>query len=98
MQKSLEEYRKVVGDKIIAEIYRKARGLYGKHILHINSTYQGGGVAEMLQTLVPLMNDIGIKTGWRIVHGNPDFFTITKKFHNALQGEPINLSSIKKQL
>ncbi|MFH1942066.1 MAG: glycosyltransferase [bacterium] len=98
MQRSLEEYRKVVGDKIIAEIYRKARGLYGKHILHINSTYQGGGVAEMLQTLVPLMNDIGIKTGWRIVHGNPDFFTITKKFHNALQGEPINLSSIKKQL
>jgi trehalose synthase len=98
MRNSLEDYRSIVGDKVIASIYRKARGLYGKHILHINSTYQGGGVAEMLQTLVPLMNDIGINTGWRILHGNPDFFTITKKFHNALQGESLNLSGIKKRL
>jgi len=75
----LENYRKIVGDEVITEIYRKARKLYGKHILHINSTYQGGGVAEMLQTLVPLMNDAGIDTGWRILHGNPDFFSITKK-------------------
>lgn len=98
MRRSLEDYREIVGDKVIASIYRKARGLYGKHILHINSTYQGGGVAEMLQTLVPLMNDIGINTGWRILHGNPDFFTITKKFHNALHGESLNLSKIKKTL
>lgn len=98
MRRSLEDYREIVGDRVIASIYRKARGLYGKHILHINSTYQGGGVAEMLQTLVPLMNDIGIDTGWRILHGNPDFFTITKKFHNALHGESLNLSKIKKTL
>jgi trehalose synthase len=98
MRRSLEDYREIVGDKVIASIYRKARGFYGKHILHINSTYQGGGVAEMLQTLVPLMNDIGINTGWRILHGNPDFFTITKKFHNALHGESLNLSKIKKTL
>ena len=98
MGRSLEDYRDIVGDDVIATIYRKARRLYGKHILHVNSTYQGGGVAEMLQTLVPLMNDIGIDAGWRILHGNPDFFTITKKFHNALQGEKINLSEIKKRL
>ena len=98
MRRSLEDYRKIVGDQVIASIYRKARGLYGKHILHVNSTYQGGGVAEMLQTLVPLMNDIGIDAGWRILHGNPDFFSITKKFHNSLQGEPLNLSKIKKTL
>ena len=98
MRRTLEDYRSIVGDQVIASIYRRARGLYGKHILHINSTYQGGGVAEMLQTLVPLMNDIGIDMGWRILHGNPDFFTITKKFHNALQGEPVNLSGIKKRL
>jgi len=98
MRKSLDDYREIVGDEVISEIYRKARTLAGKHILHISSTYQGGGVAEMLNSLIPLMNDIGIDTGWRILHGNPDFFTITKKFHNALQGDTINLSKIKKRL
>jgi trehalose synthase len=94
----LEDYRKIVGDKVIGEIARKARGLYGKHILHINSTYQGGGVAEILNNLVPLMNDIGIDTGWRTLHGFPDFFEITKKFHNALQGESIHFTERKKRL
>ena len=98
MGRSLEDYRGIVGDEVISLIYRKARRLYRKHILHINSTYQGGGVAEMLVSLVPLMNNIGIDTGWRILHGNPDFFTITKKFYNALQGGQINLSEMKKQL
>ena len=96
--KSLDDYRALVGDHALYEIYHKAQKLYGKHILHLNSTYQGGGVAEILATLVPLMNDIGIDTGWRILHGNPDFFTITKKFHNALQGQSLNLSKIKKAL
>jgi trehalose synthase len=94
----LEDYREIVGDKVIGEIARKARGLYGKHILHINSTYQGGGVAEILNNLVPLMNDIGIDTGWRTLHGFPDFFEITKKFHNALQGESIHFTERKKRL
>jgi len=95
---SLEDYREIVGDEVISAIYRKARKLYKRHILHINSTYQGGGVAEMLASLVPLMNDTGINTGWRILHGTPDFFTITKKFHNALQGEQINFTEMKKSL
>ena len=94
--RSLDDYREIVGDRVLYDIYHKAQRLYGKHILHLNSTYQGGGVAEILATLVPLMNDIGIDTGWRILHGNPDFFTITKKFHNALQGQPLNLTKIKK--
>ena len=98
MRRRLVDYREIVGDMIISNIYRKARRLYGKHILHINSTYQGGGVAEMLQTLIPVMNDIGIDTGWRILHGNPDFFTITKKFHNSLQGESLNFTRMKKNL
>jgi len=83
MRRRLVDYREIVGELIISNIYRKARRLYGKHILHINSTYQGGGVAEMLQTLVPLMNDIGIDTGWRILHGNPDFF-------RAFERQPIS--------
>ena len=95
---NLENYRKIVGDKVIGTIHKKARNLYGKHILHINSTYQGGGVAEILNSLVPLMNNVGIDAGWRILHGDPDFFTITKKFHNALQGEPMHFTERKKRL
>ncbi len=95
---SLEDYRDIVGVKVIGEIHRKASKLYGKHILHINSTYQGGGVAEILNSFIPLLNDIGIDSGWRILQGNPDFFTVTKKFHNALQGESIHFTEMKKQL
>lgn len=98
MTRSLDEYRQVVGDEVIGEIYAKARGLLGKRVVHVNSTSQGGGVAEILSSLVPLMNDVGVETDWRVLHGNPDFFTITKKFHNALQGGSLNLTDIKKQL
>ncbi len=95
---SLEDFRYIVPDETLAKIYARARRLYGKHIVHINSTYQGGGVAEILYSLVLLMNDVGIDTGWRILHGSPDFFNVTKKFHNALQGSGLNLSERKKQL
>jgi len=94
----LADYREIVGDGVIYSIFKKERKLYGKHFLHLNSTYQGGGVAEMLVSLLPLMNDIGTNAGWRILHGHPDFFTITKKFHNALQGDMINLTKMKKYL
>jgi len=94
----LENFRTIVPDETLAEIYARARGLYGKHIVHINSTYQGGGVAEILYSLVLLMNDVGVDTGWRILHGSQDFFNITKKFHNALQGAGLNLSEQKKRL
>ena len=96
--RNLDNYREIVGDEVISGIYRKARKLYGKHFLQINSTYYGGGVAEILDSLVPLMNNVGIEADWRILRGSPDLFTITKKFHNALQGDPINLSDMKKQL
>jgi trehalose synthase len=98
MFRTLEDYETIIGDRVIADIYDRARALSGSHIVQINSTYQGGGVAEMLSTLIPLMNYVGIETGWRILHGNADFFGITKKFHNALHGEKINLSQIKKRI
>lgn len=97
MKKRLESYRNIVGDEVIAEIYRKAGYLYGREIININSTYQGGGVAELLDSLIPLLNDAGADVGWDIFHGNTDFFQITKKFHNALQGAVIDLTDIKKQ-
>ena len=77
---------------MLDEIYEKAERLSSQHIVCINSTYQGGGVAEILDSIVILLNELGVEVGWRILHGSPDFFTITKKFHNALQGEQINLS------
>lgn len=94
----LEDFRDIVPDKTLAEIYNRAKGLYGKHIVHLNATYQGGGVAEILYSLVMLMNDIGVDSGWRILHGSQEFFEITKGFHNALQGGKITLSDRKKRV
>ena len=94
--RAIDEYRGIVGDKVISDIVKMAKNLYGLRVLHINSTYYGGGVAEMLYSLIPLMNDVGVSVDWRILRGTPEFFTITKKFHNAIQGDPINLSDIKK--
>jgi trehalose synthase len=94
----LEDFRHIVPDETLAEIYARARNLYGKHIVHLNATYQGGGVAEILYSLVMLMNDVGIEAGWRILHGSQEFFEITKSFHNALQGAKLNLSERKKRI
>jgi len=93
----LEDFRHIVPDERLAEIYTRARKLYGKHIVHVNATYQGGGVAEILYSLVQLMNDVGIDAGWRILHGSQEFFEITKSFHNALQGAKLHLTEKKKK-
>ncbi|MBC7169723.1 glycosyltransferase [Candidatus Bipolaricaulota bacterium] len=95
---SLEDYRPLVGDPVVDRIRDKARPLRGLHVTHVNSTYYGGGVATLLSSLTLLMNDVGIKTGWRVIQGSPDFFSVTKKFHNALQGGNINLSPRKRQI
>ena len=95
---NLANYTKIVGKSEIDRIHAEAEKLSRKHVLCINSTYQGGGVAEILNSLVPMFDQVGIDFGWRILHGTPDFFTITKKFHNALQGSIINLSQRKKDI
>ncbi len=91
----LEDYEQLVGSRTIERIRKKAQRLQHLHAIHLNSTYYGGGVAELLTPLTLLMNNLGIKTDWRIIHGPPDFFSITKKMHNALQGMKINLSDRK---
>ncbi|HZD42855.1 MAG TPA: glycosyltransferase, partial [Methanomicrobiales archaeon] len=96
--RTLEDHRPIVGDAVMEEIYEKAAPLQGKRLVHVNSTYQSGGVAEMILSLVPLLNDAGIETEWKILSGNSDFFTITKSFHNGLQGEAIPLSEAEKSL
>lgn len=91
----IEDYEPLVGPKTIDRIREKAKSLQNLHVANINSTYYGGGVAELLSSLTLLMNSVGIKTGWRLIQGVPDFFSITKKMHNALQGGKINLSDRK---
>jgi trehalose synthase len=91
----IDDYLPLVGADVIERIRAKARPLQDLHVAHINSTYYGGGVAQLLSSLVLLMNSVGIKTGWRVLQGRPDFFSITKKMHNALQGGEINLSRLK---
>jgi len=95
---TLEDYEHLIGAKSVDRIYKKAALLNGLHIANVNSTYYGGGVAELLSSLTLLMNTVGIKTGWRAIQGSPDYFSITKKMHNALQGGEINLSDRKKEL
>ena len=87
-----------MGKDVINNLKKKAKKFKDKRIVCISSTNQGGGVAEMLNSLVILFNDLGINFGWRIIHGSPDFFAITKSLHNALQGAPVNLSRHEKEI
>jgi len=95
---SVEDYEPLVGAETVERILQKAERLHDLHVVNINSTYYGGGVAELLSSLTLLMNAAGIKTGWRVIQGRPDFFSITKKMHNALQGAAINLTELKMQI
>ncbi|MBD3291150.1 glycosyltransferase [candidate division KSB1 bacterium] len=94
----VEDYEQYIGSEAVDRIRRKAQPLSDLHIVHVNSTYYGGGVAEIMSSLVLLFNSLGIKTGWRIIQGSPSFFSITKKIHNALQGSDINLTQLKKEI
>lgn len=95
---SLDQYEPYIGAEVADRIREKAYRLRDSHIAHINSTYYGGGVAAILGSLTLLMNSVGIKTGWRVMQGSPDFFSITKKMHNGLQGGSINMSHRKKEI
>jgi len=94
----IEDYEQFVGAEAIERIMKKARSLQYLHVANVSSTYYGGGVAQLLTSLTLLMNSVGIRTGWRVIQGAHDFFSITKKMHNALQGETINLSNRKKRI
>lgn len=98
MLRSLDDYTDIVGPSPIYEIFSKVRNLYNKRICHLNATFLGGGVAEILGRLVPLMNEAGLIAEWQTIHGSPAFFDVTKRFHNALQGAPLRLSENKRNL
>jgi trehalose synthase len=95
---SVEDYEPLVGGETTERLLKKVEALRDLHLVNVNSTYYGGGVAEILSSLTLLMNASGIKTGWRVIEGRPDFFSVTKKMHNALQGGEIDLTDLKVQI
>jgi len=90
--KTLDAYRAVVGDNAIDELHALAKPLKGKRVQHINATRVGGGVAEILHRMVPLLNELGLEASWDVIEGNDEFFRVTKSFHNAMQGDAIDLA------
>ena len=83
----LDEYRAVAGSDAIDELQLVAERLKGRSVLHVNSTAVGGGVAEILSRMVPLLNEMGVSTRWEVIKGGEAFYAATKKFHNALHGD-----------
>lgn len=87
MENLLELYANIVGNEVIDHLRQLANPLKGMKILHINSTKEGGGVAEILNRLIPLKRELGIDAEWEIIFGEKEFYQCTKKFHNSLQGD-----------
>ncbi len=96
--KSLADYPSIVSRDLMDEVRRLAAPLEGKRILHVSATSFGGGVSEILYSLVPLMNDAGLRADWKVMYGKDEFFNVTKAIHNALQGNPIGLSAEDKAI
>jgi len=93
----LEQYIPFVGEETIFELYLLSKKLKGIKVLQVSSTYKGGGVAEILHRMVPLMNELEIETDWKVLEGDEKFFTFTKKLHNLLHipcGECIDSEEI----
>src|SRR5512141_1371849 len=82
----IREYADIVGQGVIDELYLLADQLQGKEIQNINSTAVGGGVAEILSRMIPLLRQLGVNARWDVIKGDEKFFATTKKMHNALHG------------
>lgn len=96
--KSLADYTHLAGRGLVDEIRELAAPLEGKRVLHVSATAFGGGVSEILHTLVPLMRDVGLEASWQIIIGREEFFNATKLLHNSLQGDPSTLSAAQWEL
>ncbi len=97
-KKRLADYAEVIGEKRYDHLLTLAKAAKGRSMLHINATAYGGGVAEILQNLVPLLRDAGVDAHWAVLDAPPAFYDITKKIHNALQGMKLDLSEAEKKL
>ena len=90
--KTLSDYTHILGRGLIDEIRELMEPLKGKRVLHVSATAFGGGVSEILYTLVPLMRDVGLDAHWHVILGREEFFNVTKLMHNSLQGDPEAIS------
>jgi len=96
--KSLADYATIATRGLMDEIKRLAEPLAGKRVVHLSATAFGGGVAEINYTLIPLMQDAGLQTEWRIIKGAEEFWNVTKTIHNALQGNPQGLTEEQQEI
>jgi trehalose synthase len=87
----LADYTHLVGRPLVEEINQLVEPLKGLKVLHVSATAFGGGVSEILYALVPLMRDVGIEAEWQVMLGREEFYNVTKRLHNALQGAPQGL-------
>lgn len=97
MINSLKEYEAVIGPVATSKLKQVAAELKGARIVHVNSTREGGGVAEILHWMIPLMNELGLEASWEVIEGNAEYFNTTKTFHNGLQGQKVYLSERMKR-
>jgi trehalose synthase len=96
--KSLSDYEPIVGSDVTDEIRQLANRLKGARVVHINATAFGGGVAEILVGLVPLMQNVGLEAEWQVIEGTDEFFNVTKASHNGLQGMDLDFTSEMKDI
>ncbi len=89
----LKDYEDIVGKKNLNQLKSLALLSKGKKVIMVNSTKDGGGVAEILHRLVPLLNELGINCQWKTIYGNNEFFNITKDIHNSLQGKKLDIKN-----
>ncbi|MBD3170332.1 MAG: glycosyltransferase [candidate division Zixibacteria bacterium] len=92
MDNVLNQYAEIAGQDVISHLRQLASPLDGLKVVHVNSTKVGGGVAEILHKMIPLMIDLGLDTSWEVIEGDPAFYQCTKSFHNAIQGNRIDVS------
>lgn len=95
-KKRLEDYRQLVGDDLVDQCRDMARELRGLRTVDLSSTATGGGVAELLTSVVPLLRDLGIEAEWDVIPADTEFFNVTKKLHNGMQGAPGTLSAAER--
>ena len=91
--RSYDRFHGVAPEETLAAVREAAEALRGARVLHVNATPYGGGVSELLRSVVPLLNDLGLVVDWRTISGDDDFFNVTKRIHNALQGAPNGLDA-----
>jgi trehalose synthase len=84
---NLDQYAEVAGREVINHLRQLAEPIKGINVVHVNSTREGGGVAEILHRIIPLHQELGINANWEVITGDPEFYQCTKRMHNALQGD-----------